>query len=44
MILKNVTIERDAIVAARCVVTKDVPAGAIVAGNPMKVVGSAYDR
>ncbi len=44
MILKNVTIGQDAVVAARCVVTKDVPAGAIVAGNPMKVVGSAYDR
>lgn len=44
MILKNVTIGQDAVVAARCVVTKNVPAGAIVAGNPMKVVGSVYDR
>lgn len=44
MILKNVTIGHDAVIGARCVVTKDVPAGAIVAGNPMKIVGSVYDR
>ncbi|HEX6509598.1 MAG TPA: acyltransferase [Chloroflexota bacterium] len=41
-ILKGVTIGRDTIVAAATVVTKDVPEGAIAAGNPMRIVGSAY--
>ena len=39
MILKGVRIGAGAIVAAHAVVTKDVPAGAIVAGNPAKAVG-----
>jgi acetyltransferase-like isoleucine patch superfamily enzyme len=26
------------------VVAKDVPAGAIVIGNPMRIVGSVYER
>jgi acetyltransferase-like isoleucine patch superfamily enzyme len=43
-ILKGVTIGRDAVIGTRCVVTKDVAAGAIVVGNPMRVIGSAYDR
>src|SRR5699024_943301 len=37
MILDGVTIGDRAVVAAGSVVTKDVPAGAIVAGNPAKV-------
>jgi acetyltransferase-like isoleucine patch superfamily enzyme len=41
VILKGVTIGDGAVVAAGAVVTKDVPAGAIVAGVPAKVVGSA---
>ena len=38
IILKGVTIGKGAIVAAGAVVTKDVPARMIVAGNPAKVV------
>lgn len=44
IVLKGVTIGRDAVVGAACVVTKDVPDGAIVAGNPMRIIGSVYDR
>ena len=40
IILKGVHIGRDAVVAAGCVVTKDVPPGSIVAGNPMRLVGN----
>jgi acetyltransferase-like isoleucine patch superfamily enzyme len=43
MILKGVRIGAGAIVGAHAVVTKDVPAGAIVAGNPAKVIGRAGD-
>lgn len=42
-ILKGVTIGNDAVVGAGFVVTRDVPAGGIVAGNPMKLIGSVYD-
>jgi acetyltransferase-like isoleucine patch superfamily enzyme len=38
MIMKGVTIGDGAVVAAGSVVTKDVPAGALVAGNPAKVI------
>ena len=38
MILKGVSIGDRAIVGARAVVTKDVPADAIVAGNPARIV------
>lgn len=38
MILKGVTIGDGAIIAANAVVTKDVPAHTIVAGNPAKVI------
>lgn len=44
MILKGVKIGRGAVVAAHAVVTKDVAAGAIVAGNPAKPVGSVEGR
>ncbi len=42
MILKGVQVGSDAVIAAGCVVSKDVPAGAKVAGNPMKIIGSVY--
>jgi maltose O-acetyltransferase len=38
MILKGVTIGDRAVVAARAVVTKDVPPDTVVAGNPARVV------
>ncbi len=38
-ILPGVTIGRNAMVGAGAVVTKDVPAGAIVVGNPARIVG-----
>ena len=38
IILKGVTIGDGAIIAAGAVVTKDVPAKCVVAGNPAKVV------
>ncbi|MDQ1712548.1 MAG: tetrahydrodipicolinate N-acetyltransferase [Frankiaceae bacterium] len=41
IVLKGVTIGDGAVVAAGAVVTKDVPAGAVVAGVPAKVVGRA---
>ena len=40
MILKGVSIGDGAVVGAGAVVTKDVAAGDIVAGNPARVVGS----
>lgn len=40
-VLKGVTIGRGAVVAAASVVTKDVAAYTIVAGNPAQVVGTA---
>jgi acetyltransferase-like isoleucine patch superfamily enzyme len=39
VVLKGVTIGRDAVVAARAVVNRSVPAGSIVAGMPAKPVG-----
>jgi len=38
VVLKGVTIGENSVVAARAVVTKDVPANVVVAGNPAKVV------
>ncbi len=38
IILKGVTIGDGAVVAAGAVVTKDVPAGVVVAGNPARIV------
>ncbi len=40
LILPGVTIGDDAIIGAGSVVTRDVPAGATVVGNPGRVVGS----
>jgi acetyltransferase-like isoleucine patch superfamily enzyme len=37
-ILPNITIGEDAVVGAGSVVTKDVPPGVIVAGNPAKII------
>ena len=44
MILSGVTIGNGAVVAARSVVTKDVPDYAIVAGNPAKVVKYRFPK
>ncbi|MDJ0879312.1 MAG: acyltransferase [Halieaceae bacterium] len=38
MVLKGVTVGQNSVVAARAVVTRDVPANVVVAGNPAKVV------
>jgi len=42
-VLKGVSIGKDAVVGAGCVVAGDIPPGAIVVGNPMRVVGSVYE-
>ncbi|MET0871105.1 MAG: DapH/DapD/GlmU-related protein [Paeniglutamicibacter terrestris] len=42
-ILPGVSIGDDAVVAAACVVTKDVPAGAVVVGSPARVVRSVTE-
>ena len=39
IILYNVTIGRNSVVAAGSVVTKDVPSYSVVGGNPAKVIG-----
>jgi len=44
LILKGVHIGRGAVVGAGAVVTRAVPPGAVVAGNPARVVGSAEGR
>ncbi len=38
VILKGVTIGRDTVIGANSVVTKNIPAGVIAAGNPCKVI------
>lgn len=43
LIMNGVTIGNGAIIAAGAVVTKDVPAYSIVAGNPAKVVKMRFD-
>ncbi|WP_051229361.1 acyltransferase [Paludibacterium yongneupense] len=42
-LLKGVTIGARAVVGACSVVTRDVPAGAVVVGNPARVVGKVDD-
>ena len=42
-ILPGVTIESNVIVAARSVVTKSIPEGVVVAGNPTRIVGTVED-
>lgn len=44
LIMPAVTIGDGAIVASRSVVTKDVPAYAIVAGNPAKIIRMRFDE
>lgn len=43
LVMNGVTIDNGAIIAARAVVVKDVPAYSIVAGNPAKVVKMRFD-
>lgn len=43
IIMYDVKIGPNAIVAAGSVVTKDVPEGMVVGGNPAKVIASVYD-
>lgn len=43
-ICKGVTIGENAVIAACSVVTKDVPANAIAAGNPAKIVKTDIDK
>ncbi len=38
IVMCGVTIGDEVVVGAGCVVTKDVPSGCIVAGNPAKVI------
>ncbi|MCG8429827.1 MAG: acetyltransferase [Candidatus Omnitrophica bacterium] len=42
-ILPGVTVGEDAMVGAASVVTRDVPAGAVVCGNPAKVIKNVAD-
>src|SRR4051812_39095391 len=44
MILPGVTVGDNVIIAAGAVVTKDVPSGTIVAGNPAKVIRELDDE
>jgi len=43
LIMPGVTIGKDCIVGAGAVVTKSVPDGKVVAGNPAKIIGSVDD-
>ncbi|MEH3117909.1 MAG: CatB-related O-acetyltransferase [Methylorubrum populi] len=44
MILSGVTVGHGAVVAARAVVTRDVPPYAVVAGNPARIVHRRFDE
>jgi len=39
IVMRNVRIGKGAIIGAGSVITKDVPAGAIVTGNPQRIIG-----
>ena len=43
IILKGVTVHGNSVIGAGSVVTKDVPAGSVVAGNPARIVMSIQD-
>jgi acetyltransferase-like isoleucine patch superfamily enzyme len=43
-VLKGVTIGDDSVVAFGAIVTSDVPAGVVVAGNPARVVRNLYQE
>jgi acetyltransferase-like isoleucine patch superfamily enzyme len=43
LVLKGVTVGRDSVIGAGSVVSRDVPSGAVVAGNPARVVGKAKE-
>jgi acetyltransferase-like isoleucine patch superfamily enzyme len=43
LILSGASIGRNCIVGARAVVTKNIPEGSVVAGNPCKIIGSTQD-
>jgi UDP-2-acetamido-3-amino-2,3-dideoxy-glucuronate N-acetyltransferase len=43
-ILAGITIGPEALIAAGAVVTHDVPKGALVAGNPARIIGDAQTR
>jgi maltose O-acetyltransferase len=43
-VLKGVTIGADSVVGYGAVVTTDVPAGVVVAGNPARVVRKLYEK
>ena len=42
-ILPNITVESNVIIAVRSVVTKLIPEGVIVGGNPAKIIGYTED-
>ena len=43
LVMGGVTIGNDVIVAAGTVVTKSIPDGVMVAGNPMRIIGNTED-
>jgi carbonic anhydrase/acetyltransferase-like protein (isoleucine patch superfamily) len=43
VIMPGVVIEDKVIVAAGSIVTKSIPSGSIVGGNPAKIIGSYHD-